>query len=63
MSACCAFCECCFNCKTCHKFRLRAPLEKQHEIFPIIIMTQNLDFCMMRRELGYCDVAVWVSKG
>ncbi len=56
-----------FNCKTTclvnETARLCALLEKQHEILPIIIMTQNLDLCMIRRELGYSDVAVWFSKG
>ena len=42
---------------------LCAPLEKRHEILPIIIMTQNLDLCMVMLRLGYGDVAVWVSKG
>ena len=52
MSACCAFCECFFNCKTTclvnETARLCALLEKQHEILPIIIMTQNLDLCVIR---------------
>ena len=52
MSACCAFCEWFFNCKTTclvnETARLCALLEKQHEILPIIIMTQNLDLCMIR---------------
>ena len=66
MSACCAFCEWCFNCKTTclvnETARLCALLEKQHEILPIIIMTQNLDLCMIR-ESWDSDVAVWFSKG
>ena len=41
-----------FNCKTTclvnETARLCALLEKQHEILPIIIMTQNLDLCVIR---------------
>ena len=51
------------NCKTFKKAWLCAPLEKRHEILPIIIMTQNLDLCMVMLRLGYGDVAVWVSMG
>ena len=57
-----------FNCKTIclvnETARLCALLEKQHEILPIIIMTQNLDLCMIREScMGHSDVAVWFSKG
>ena len=68
---CCVFDECMLcvlsmfflNCKTFCNRLLCAPLEKRHEILPIIIMTQNLDLCMVMLRLGYGDVAVWVSKG